>query len=122
MWQSTDPRQLIVGQQMTGLGPDGNLGAQVFQAAGYRVTAVEPSAERRALAAKCGIRDVQASVPATATFHLALECSGLEWLRGGKLNGDGLAEPASPENLQAIYEALHAGKGAPTRVVDWGTI
>ena len=144
--------------------------------------------EGRSLAAKCGIRDVQASVPAAATFHLALECSGveqaaldacramvkggevalvgvpwrarcdlqafeilkevfhryvvlrsgwegevptpatefqvgshlanyaaaLEWLRDGKLNVDCLAEVASPQDPQAIYEALHAGKGAPT--------
>lgn len=192
----TTTRRPPDGVLVTGLGPVGNLGAQIFQAAGYRVTAVDPNAERRALAAKCGIRDVQASVPAAATFHLALECSGveqaaldacramvkggevalvgvpwrarcdlqafeilkevfhryvvlrsgwewevptpatefrvgshlanyaaaLEWLRDGKLNVGGLAEPASPENPQAIYEALHAGKGAPTRVVDWGTI
>jgi hypothetical protein len=48
-----------------------------------------------ALAIRCGLWDVQAAVPVTATFHLALECSCGE---------------------QAV---LAAGRGAPTRIIDW---
>jgi NADPH:quinone reductase-like Zn-dependent oxidoreductase len=44
-----------------GLGLVGNLAAQLFQAAGYVVTAVDPNASRRQLAERCGIGDVRPS-------------------------------------------------------------
>ncbi|MCX5658465.1 MAG: zinc-binding alcohol dehydrogenase [Planctomycetota bacterium] len=68
---------------VTGLGPVGNLGAQVFRAAGYRVTAVDPVEARRAIAQGVGIEDVRAGVPLddrslVGAVSLALECSGHE--------------------------------------------
>jgi len=60
--------------------------------------------------------------PATAFrvgSHLANYAAAMQWLRDGTLNVDGLAEPVSPRDPQAIYEALAAGHGAPTRVIDW---
>jgi threonine dehydrogenase-like Zn-dependent dehydrogenase len=62
---------------VTGLGPVGNLAAQIFHAAGYAVTAVDPVASRRALATKLGIPDVRESVPSMMPA-LAVECSGHE--------------------------------------------
>ena len=64
---------------VTGLGIVGNLAAQIFQSAGYRVIAVDPNAERRALATQAGLRDVRPAVPTDLTdFALAAECSGHE--------------------------------------------
>jgi threonine dehydrogenase-like Zn-dependent dehydrogenase len=64
---------------VTGLGIIGNLAAQIFQAGGYRVTAVDPAEDRRRLATHAGVRDVRAAVPADITdFGLAAECSGHE--------------------------------------------
>ncbi|MCG3150734.1 MAG: L-threonine 3-dehydrogenase [Verrucomicrobiae bacterium] len=64
---------------VTGLGIIGNLAAQVFQAGGYRVTAVDPAEDRRQLARTTGLCDVRAAVPADITdFGLAVECSGHE--------------------------------------------
>jgi threonine dehydrogenase-like Zn-dependent dehydrogenase len=64
-----------------GLGPVGNLVAQLAQTSGYRVVAVERSAERRQLARSCGLgavveptEAVDAVAPAGA--KLVLECSG----------------------------------------------
>jgi threonine dehydrogenase-like Zn-dependent dehydrogenase len=66
-----------------GLGPVGHLAAQVFQACGYRVTAVEPVEGRRRLAEEKGIERVLAAAPVKSesdleNFSLALECSGHE--------------------------------------------
>ncbi len=74
------PDQVLI----TGLGPVGNLAAQVFAAAGYRVTAVDPVADRRALATSLGLRDVRPTVPTDLPVdlaggaQLAVECSGHE--------------------------------------------
>ncbi len=68
---------------ITGLGPVGNLAAQVFASAGYRVTAADPFEARREDARKAGLKDVRSSVsdgPADLVDHVALhvECSGHE--------------------------------------------
>jgi 2-desacetyl-2-hydroxyethyl bacteriochlorophyllide A dehydrogenase len=64
-----------------GLGPVGNLVAQLAQASGYRVIAVERSAARRSVAHATGLKSVvspeeagDAYLPAEA--RLVLECSG----------------------------------------------
>jgi threonine dehydrogenase-like Zn-dependent dehydrogenase len=64
---------------VTGLGPVGNLAAQVFAAAGYEVTAVDPVPARRELAARHGLRDLHASAEKLGEeAALAVECSGHE--------------------------------------------
>jgi threonine dehydrogenase-like Zn-dependent dehydrogenase len=68
---------------VTGLGPVGNLAAQVFQACGYRVLGVEPIAQRRETAQACGIgyvaeRAPRKDEPDFAKVALAVECSGHE--------------------------------------------
>jgi len=68
---------------VTGLGLVGNLGAQVFQSCGYRVTACDPLENRRKSAVSCGLRDVRAGVPlddpaVCGKVGLVLECSGHE--------------------------------------------
>ncbi|MBI5831815.1 MAG: zinc-binding alcohol dehydrogenase [Armatimonadetes bacterium] len=67
---------------VTGLGPVGHLAAQIFAAAGYRVTGVDPSPARRALAESKGLATVPTCAevdPALAgTFGLCVECSGHE--------------------------------------------
>ena len=68
---------------VTGLGPVGNLAAQVFASCGYEVTAVDPTGARRDGAMKAGLADVRASIadgPVDITGHVALhvECSGHE--------------------------------------------
>ncbi len=69
------PEKVIV----FGLGLVGNLGAQVFRAAGYRVMGVEPKEARRTIAADKGIAPVFAALPedkaVRAGIALALECS-----------------------------------------------
>ena len=67
----------------TGLGPVGNLAAQVFAAGGYHVTAVDPFEARRESARKVGLKDVRGSVadgPADLAERVALQvdCSGHE--------------------------------------------
>ena len=68
---------------ITGLGPVGNLAAQVFAAAGYRVTAVDPFQARREDLQRLGITDVRTST-SEGTADLAgcvslhVECSGHE--------------------------------------------
>jgi len=64
-----------------GLGPVGNLAAQIFSHCGYRVTAVDPVESRRVLAESMGIGDVRHSVadaPKDLLGKVALhvECSG----------------------------------------------
>lgn len=68
---------------ITGLGPVGNLAAQVFHACGYTVTAVDPAASRRASATRTGLRDVRASLTEgtpslDGLVALHVECSGHE--------------------------------------------
>jgi threonine dehydrogenase-like Zn-dependent dehydrogenase len=64
-----------------GLGPVGNLVAQLAQTAGYRVLGVERSAARRALGGTCGLKSVVPPDKARDTLgpegaKLVLECSG----------------------------------------------
>jgi threonine dehydrogenase-like Zn-dependent dehydrogenase len=68
---------------ITGLGPIGNCCAQVFSAAGYLVTAVDPDAERRRLAQSLGLGDVREKVPLAENrkdpcYQMAIDCSGFE--------------------------------------------
>jgi len=67
---------------ITGLGPVGNMAAQIFESAGYRVTAIDPLAQRRELAGRCGIRDIRSAAMGHADLTdrvaLAVECSGHE--------------------------------------------
>jgi threonine dehydrogenase-like Zn-dependent dehydrogenase len=67
---------------VTGLGIIGNLAAQMFQSAGYRVTGVDPIEARRRLANESGISDTRASAAdladLTDSFSLAMECAGHE--------------------------------------------
>lgn len=67
---------------ITGLGPIGNLAAQIFRHCGYRVTAVDPVESRRNLAESMGIEDVRDSVADAPDLlgkvALHLECSGHE--------------------------------------------
>jgi threonine dehydrogenase-like Zn-dependent dehydrogenase len=64
-----------------GLGPVGNLVAQLAQGSGYRVVSVEPSPGRRELARSTGLSTVVApeeagDAVAPAGANLVLECSG----------------------------------------------
>jgi len=66
-----------------GLGIVGNLAAQLFQSAGYSVTAVDPAESRRAIAQRSGITDVRAACPVedpafAGTITLTIDCSGHE--------------------------------------------
>lgn len=66
-----------------GMGPIGNLAAQIFKAAGYQVIAIEPVASRRELARQCGLTDVRESVDLTDPqwgrgVALAIDCSAHE--------------------------------------------
>jgi len=68
---------------VTGLGPVGNLAAQVFSRCGYTVTAVDPVKARRDSAMAAGLRDVRGSVAEgkddlIGKVALHLECSGHE--------------------------------------------
>jgi 2-desacetyl-2-hydroxyethyl bacteriochlorophyllide A dehydrogenase len=70
------------GVLITGLGPVGHLGAQLFRAAGYEVMGVDPDPRRRAFAEDKGIPCLPAAPRDNALFkertRLALECSGIE--------------------------------------------
>jgi threonine dehydrogenase-like Zn-dependent dehydrogenase len=62
-----------------GLGIVGNLAAQLFQSAGYNVTAVDPAESRRTIAQRSGIIDIRTACPVEdPTFALAIDCSGHE--------------------------------------------
>jgi threonine dehydrogenase-like Zn-dependent dehydrogenase len=79
------PAKVVV----TGLGPIGHLAAQIFQGAGYEVTAVDPVEARRGFAREAGIADVRESVPlddpvVAGRVALVVECSGHE---GAVLDG-----------------------------------
>ncbi|MEI6085734.1 MAG: zinc-binding dehydrogenase [Verrucomicrobiota bacterium] len=65
---------------VTGLGPVGNLAAQIFQNCGYEVTGCDPSESRRTLATQAGIKHVLPAVPTSEGqfADLVLECSGHE--------------------------------------------
>jgi threonine dehydrogenase-like Zn-dependent dehydrogenase len=68
---------------VTGLGPVGHLGAQVFGAYGYDVLAVDPIEQRRQWASHAGIKRVFPAVPSedpdiVRKVALHLECSGNE--------------------------------------------
>jgi threonine dehydrogenase-like Zn-dependent dehydrogenase len=68
---------------VTGLGPVGNLAAQVFAMCGYQVTAVDPVAKRREIATSAGLIDVRAAigegpVDIRDKVMLHVECSGHE--------------------------------------------
>ena len=68
---------------VTGLGPVGNLAAQIFSACGYSVTAVDPVEIRRETARRSGLDDVRASIAEgapdiTGEVALHVECSGHE--------------------------------------------
>ncbi|MEZ4861543.1 MAG: hypothetical protein R3C14_09560 [Caldilineaceae bacterium] len=68
---------------VTGLGPVGNLGAQIFQSCGYEVITVDPDPTRQELANHVGLNRVYATVPKedpaiAKQVALQLECSGHE--------------------------------------------
>jgi len=68
---------------ITGLGPVGNLAAQVFAACGYQVTAIDPVEKRREVAKRAGLLDVRATiaegpVDIADKVMLHVECSGHE--------------------------------------------
>jgi D-arabinose 1-dehydrogenase-like Zn-dependent alcohol dehydrogenase len=67
---------------VSGLGIVGNFAAQIFHAAGYRVLAVDPVAERRALLDHVGIETCAAASSCRAEWkeqiELAIDCSGHE--------------------------------------------
>lgn len=73
------PARVVV----TGLGLVGHLAAKVFAASGYDVIGCDPSAARRELAARTGLRDVRPTVPLddqtlVDQVALVIECSGHE--------------------------------------------
>lgn len=74
------PPEMVV---VSGLGPIGNMAAQVFTACGYQVIACDPLAERRRVAAEVGLADVRAAIPlddalVAGRAGLVVECSGHE--------------------------------------------
>lgn len=96
------PPELVL---VTGLGPVGHLGAQLFQACGYRVIAVDPDANRQAITQQVGVVRVYSAVPVddpavAGQVALHLECSGHEQaaLDGCKVlkKGGELAQVAAP--------------------------
>jgi threonine dehydrogenase-like Zn-dependent dehydrogenase len=68
---------------ITGLGPIGHLGAQIFQSCGYRVIAVDPSELRRETALQKGLATVLPAIPVddatlVGKVRMVVECSGHE--------------------------------------------
>ncbi len=68
---------------VSGLGPVGNLAGQIFSAAGYRVTCVDPIAGRCETARESGLTDVRMQIAdndpeLTGKVALVVECSGHE--------------------------------------------
>ena len=67
---------------VSGLGPVGNLAAQIFHACGYAVLACDPVEWRRALLRDAGIRTLPAIPSADSEFsgavELVVDCSGHE--------------------------------------------
>lgn len=77
--EARPPEQVLV----LGLGPVGNLAAQLFQACGYEVSAVDPVEARVDLVRRLGVARAWTALPETrgAGFDdiaLAVECSGHE--------------------------------------------
>jgi threonine dehydrogenase-like Zn-dependent dehydrogenase len=71
------------GVLVTGLGPVGNLAAQIFARCGYAVTAVDPVESRRKTGLDCGLKDVrpdprEACADLEGKIALHVECSGHE--------------------------------------------
>ncbi len=63
---------------VTGLGPIGHFAAQIFQAAGYEVVAVDPLVARRDYARGAGVVRVAETLPSDGEFALIMDCSGHE--------------------------------------------
>ncbi len=68
---------------ITGLGPVGNLAAQLFQNCGYEIFAVDPIQSRREIAQSVGITNTAEQLPFQddnfrKKFSLIMECSGYE--------------------------------------------
>jgi len=74
------PEDLVL---VTGLGPVGNLAAQIFACCGYEVLACEPNPARRAIAESVGLKRLADRVPlddesVVGNVGLAMDCSGHE--------------------------------------------
>ncbi len=66
---------------VTGLGPVGILAAQIFSAAGYEVSAIDPAESRRQTAKSLGVKNVSstaAELNIENQISLHIECSGHE--------------------------------------------
>lgn len=67
---------------VTGLGPVGNLAAQIFSTCGYQVTAIDPVEKRRDMAKQHGLTDLRPNLQNSADLankmQLQIECSGHE--------------------------------------------
>lgn len=105
------PPELVL---VTGLGPVGHLGAQIFQACGYQVLAVDPDANRQAIMRQVGIRRVEARVPlddpsVVGKVALHVECSGHEQaaLEGCKAlqKGGEMSQVAAPWSKRTAIDA-----------------
>jgi len=105
------PPELVL---VTGLGPVGHLGAQIFQACGYQVIAVDPDANRQAIMRQVGIRRVEARVPlddpsVLGKVALHVECSGHEQaaLDGCKAlqKGGEMSQVAAPWSKRTAIDA-----------------
>jgi threonine dehydrogenase-like Zn-dependent dehydrogenase len=97
-----------------GLGPIGNLAAQIFHASGYRVSACDPVEGRRALLTGRGI-DVLPALADVDDLELAVDCSGHEAAvldackrvrRGGEVVLVGV--PWAPRTELSAHALLHA--------------
>lgn len=110
------PAKVIV----TGLGIVGHLAAKVFAACGYDVIGCDPSAARREIATRTGLRDVRGAVPLddkaiADKVALVIECSGheqaaLDACRVVQRRGEvvQLATPWQRKTDIPAYEILHA--------------
>ncbi len=61
-----------------GLGPVGHFAAQIFQMAGYELTAVDPLPAPREWARQAGIRRLAEALPTDEDLALVMDCSGHE--------------------------------------------
>ena len=104
---------------VTGLGPVGNLAAQIFARCGYEVTAVDPVESRRKTARDCGLRDVRGSVSEGVSLEnqiaLHVECSGheqavLDGCKSVRKRGEVVlvGVPWKPRTNLLAFEVLHA--------------
>jgi threonine dehydrogenase-like Zn-dependent dehydrogenase len=100
---------------VSGLGPVGHLGAQLFHLAGYDVLAVDPLPARRADAKAVGITHVAEALPDDGVFALVVECSGHEQAvldachcvrQGGEVVLVGV--PWARKTERTAFELLHA--------------